>query len=396
MMLMKMAFRNIFRQKKRTFLTLSVMIFGIMLAVFYDGMIVSVSNDMFKIYVDTELGQYKIYGSGFYAEKEDNEQIEYLIDEEEIDKMLGEENYSPRLVFGGTLGNGDIEFPVKFIGVDKGLENSIFNREKDLIQGEFLKSDDQIVMGLSAANILGVQKGDYVTIVARTVNKSINAYDMEIGGVYKSLNNMMDKGTIFTTLNFAKEFLDTDKINDIVVMDKLSENKIQVLKRSADVVSWEEELDELIQLMKYKGNAAARSMLFVVVLAGVGIANTMLMSLYEREKEIGVMMANGMSDKNIMGMFICEGLFLGVVGSGIGTILGIIINLIVGKVGIPLPLKMYEDMGLDMVIPEKMYAVVNPGVSLQLFLIGVIISIIATLYVAYRSTKFNSAEILKN
>jgi len=395
-MLLKMAFRNIFRQKKRTFLTLSVMVFGIMLAVFYDGMIVSVSDDMYKIYVDTELGQYKIYGSGFYAEQEDNEQIEFLIDEKKIDEMLGKESYSPRLVFGGTLGNGEIEFPIRFIGVNKEMENSIFHREETIIDGEFLVSDDQIVMGLTTAKTLGVKKGDYVTIVARTVNKSINAYDMQVGGIFKSLNNMMDKGTIFTTLSFAQEFLDTDKVNDVVVMNKLSENKIQLLKKSTDVVSWEEELDELMQLMKYKGQAAARSMLFIVVIAGVGIANTMLMSMYEREKEIGVMMANGMSNKGIMGLFICEGIFLGVVGSGIGTLLGIMINLIVGKYGIPLPLQMYEDMGLDMVIPDKMYAVINLGVSAQMFAVGVIISVIATLYVAFRSTKFNPAEILKN
>ncbi len=395
-MLLKMAFKNMFRHKKRTFLTMSVLVFGIYLAIFYDGILKGFIEDAVKTYITTDIGRYKIYGENYFKEREDNDQIEFLLEEDKIKEMLADEPFSIRLSFNGTVGNGENEIPVKFLGVYKEQENSIFQRDESILSGVFLENEDSVVVGSGVAEALGVKLGDDITIVGRTVNKSINAYDMKIDGIIKTKNNLIDEGTVFLDINFAKKFLKTEQINDVVVMSELNENKVKIMKKSADVISYEEELEDIIELMKFKGKASNAISYLILLMAAVGIANTMLMAMFEREKEIGVLMAMGMGNSRIVLLFVMEGFLIGVLGSGIGLILGLITNSIVSAYGIPLPVEMYKEMGIEMLIPEKMFAVVDLNMCLNYFLIGVVVATIASFYAAFKATKYNPIEIMRN
>ena len=204
-MLLKMAFKNMFRHKKRTFLTMSVLVFGIYLAIFYDGILKGFIEDAVKTYITTDIGRYKIYGENYFKEREDNDQIEFLLEEEKIKDILADEPFSIRLSFNGTVGNGENEIPVKFLGVYKEQENNIFQRDESILSGVFLENEDSVVVGSGVAESLGVVLGDEITIVGRTVNKSINAYDMKIDGIIKTKNNLIDEGTVFLDINFAKK-----------------------------------------------------------------------------------------------------------------------------------------------------------------------------------------------
>jgi len=394
-MLLKMAVRNLCRHKKRTILTLTVMVFGIFLSIFMLGLLKGMEMDMVELYINTDIGKYKVYGEKFYDDKEDNEQVEFLMDEENINKNLEGENYSSRLVFLGTLISTKAEFPVKMIGVNKEEENNVFEREKRILDGNFLNNEKEIVIGYKIANMLDLKVGDTVTIMGKTVTKGINADDIKIGGIIETKNLLIDSGTIFMNLKFAKEFLGTEKVNDVVIMSKLNSKKIEKLEKNADVITWQEEMKDLIEMMQFKTRANLIICFVILIMSGVGIANAMLMSVYESKKEIGILMASGMERKNILSLFLYEGTIMGVLGSGIGLILGSGVVIYVQKHGIPMPYDM-DEVGIEMAFPEVMRAYFNIETTLLIFLFGVVIALVATFYPAYKATKFNPIEALRD
>ncbi|BDU50087.1 ABC transporter permease [Haliovirga abyssi] len=398
-MLVKLAFRNIFRKKTRTILTLTVLIFGVYLAIFYDGILKGYTREMINTYINTDIGEFKIYKKGYYKNKDDDERLKYLIDKKEVEKDLDKLNidrYSSRLLFDGTIAIDENELPIKILGINPKVENKIFKRDKATVSGNFLSGNKGIVIGIGLAKALKLKVGDIVTILARGVEKTINADDLKIVGIIETKNNILDESSCFINLNYAQNFVNTKKINDIVIMNKLNRKDIKILGKNYDVISWKKDLGNLIELMEFKAKASNQVVFLILIMAGVGIASTMLMSMLERKKEIGIMLADGMKRKNILLLFLIEGGFIGVIGSFIGAVLGVITNYFLHIYGIPLPIETYKKMQLNMVIPEKMHADLDMKTVLLFFLLGILIALISSFYTAYEASKSNPVEALKN
>lgn len=371
------------------------MSFGITMAIFYDGIIKGYSLQTLELYRKSELGYYKIYPKNFYINREDSEKTDYLMNERNILSNLSGLKTSQRLNFQGTLIKEDISIPINLLGVNKLNEEEVFQRTKDLVKGNFLKNEKELVIGSGIAKELNLDLGDEITIVTRTVEKSINAYDMVIGGIIKTENTILNKSAVFIPLDFAKNMLLTDKINEVVIGEKHNFEGEKFFS-SYDVISLEEDLKDLIDLMIIKSKGATTSMNFILFLAGVGIANTMLMAMLERQKEIGIMLANGMDTADIKKLFLFEGFILGLLGALIGLGFGFVAVFLSSKYGIPLPSDFYENMDLNLVIPTRMYGVVNGGTYVKYATLGIFISTFASLYAANKGSKIEALDVLRD
>ena len=150
------------------------------------------------------------------------------------------------------------------------------------------------------------------------------------------------------SIEFAKSFADTDKINDIAVkrenlsISKIEKEMAEINKSSKDknltAVSWYKETEDLMELIKFRGKIFSVITFVILLMAAAGITNTMLMAMLERKKEIGIMMANGMSSGKIAALFTVEGAFIGVLGSSIAFIAGFLVVTHFAKVGISIPM----------------------------------------------------------
>jgi putative ABC transport system permease protein len=212
-MIIKMAFRNIFRHKARTILTLVMIVMGIFIVIVGEGANRGLELQIIDMSIKTDVGKNKIYKKGFYAEKEDNNPIEYLIEnEKEIRDILKDKAVSYRIHFNGSITNGINELGAKFYGINKQEEDSVFNRSSQIIEGHHFNKENEVIIGKDFADLLNLKLNDTITIIARTKNKTINAYDMTISGIFKTNNILIDKNVIFLERNFAKKFLEIDKI----------------------------------------------------------------------------------------------------------------------------------------------------------------------------------------
>ncbi|TDT72373.1 putative ABC transport system permease protein [Hypnocyclicus thermotrophus] len=396
-MIFKMAFRNIFRHKIRTFLTLIIIIVGVMVAILGEGLNRGLERQIIDTSIRTEIGINKLYQKGYYDEKEDNDSKDFLIEnEKEIREILKNKKSAYRIYFNGSINNGVEELQINFYGVDRSEEDKIFNRSSYLLKGNFLKNKKNIVIGYELANLLNLKIGDSITIIARTKDNNINAYDLIIGGILKTENPFIDGKTAFIDINFAKEFIDIDKINDIVVNEELTKDEIKKLNDlGVRVVNYKEELSGLLDIVKIRRKAFGIISIVILLMAGVGIINTMLMVMLERRKEIGILMANGMRKKEILILFLYEGMMLGVFGSLIGFILGSIITLKLQQTGIPLP-QDFNDGGFALPISQKFYVYYDFGISFIYFIVGVVVALFASFYPSNKATKLEPVEVIRN
>ncbi len=396
-MILKMVFRNIFRHRKRTVLTLITMIIGIYLAILGEGLNSGLENQIKDIYIKTETSQYKIYGKDFYAEKDDNDQLEYPIKPiEDIRQILAGKIYSERLFFKGSITNGLEELSTQFMGVNPQEENQVFNRESYMVGGTFVNGGDSLVLGIELARLLDLGIGDEITLMARTASESINAYDLTITGIIKTGNSLMDSSCVFIDLDFSKEFADTSDINDIAIGSPLKQEELNSLKKiNVDFVPWQEEIKDIFTITSIRRKAFAIISFTILLMAGVTIANTMLMSMLERQKEIGIMMANGMYRKEILLLFLGEGTLVGALGSFIGFFLGGLTTIYYQNMGIQLAIKS-SDLGINIPFSDKLYLYFEPGKSIMILLTGILFSAAASVYPAVKSIKISPAQAIRD
>ncbi len=396
-MILKMAFRNIFRHRIRTALTMVTMIVGIFLALLGEGINSGLEVQVKDIYINTETANYKLYANGFYDDKEDNDQLEFPIKKSDsIAGLLKENKFSPRISFKGSITNGLEELSVDILGVDKDMENSVFNRNGYMDSGTFLNKPEGVVIGSDLFQLLNLKLGDGVTLIARTSKNSINAYDLSVEGVIKTGNPLLDSRLVFINMDLAEKFADTESINDIAIKGELSPLQISELKKlGVDVLSWHDEVKGILEIARIRRKAFAIISFTILLMAGVGIANTMIMAMLERQKEIGIMMANGMSRKDILLLFLGEGTIVGTIGSFLGFVLGTIFVLYYQKNGIAVDLDT-ADLGMSIPISEKLYTYFDLSKSIVFMLIGILISILAILYPSIKSTRLNPIEVIRD
>jgi len=155
-MILKMAFRNIFRHRIRSILTLASLAFGIFFIIVGVGLNIGMERRIIKIMREIETGDYKLYKKGYFEEKYENidDRLDFLIPKEVI-PILKKYNFSSRLVFSGIITDGKYDYPVRVIGGDREIEDSFFKRSSYLTHGTL-----GVVISSTLAKDLNLNVGD--------------------------------------------------------------------------------------------------------------------------------------------------------------------------------------------------------------------------------------------
>lgn len=407
-MLFKMAFRNIFRHTKRTLLTLVTIIFGIFFGIAGDGLNSGMKWQVADIYKNSMTSDFTLYKAGFFNLEEDNEPLEYLYDFNTAKNLLTDKNikaYSEKLLFPGSITNSIEELKVKFLGITPEHEEKVFNRSSKLVSGTFLKGgSEEVVIGKGIADSLGLKTGDSVTITGRTAAKAINGYDCTVAGIISTGNPIVDNFYVFMKLDFAQSFADCSGINGISVKTNsssekklnsyISKNITSLNKSGLEVITWKDEIADLLALVNFRGKIFSVITAVILIMAAAGIMNTMLMAMLERKKEIGIMCANGMSEKNILLLFTLEGGIIGAIGSTIAFVAGFIFVSYLQKHGIPFSAES-TGIGNDFPINDRLYLYFEPLHAAVFYFVGIAVSTLSALYPAAKAVKLEPVEAIR-
>ena len=406
-MLFQMALKNVFRNKKRTLITLAAVFFGVFLSVLANGLNKGLEWQIGDLYIKTDTSALKIVNESYQIDDLTNP-IDYPINKyEPITKVLAGnpdvKAFSPRISFHGSLTNGVNEIRAIGLGVDPVHEDAVFHRSEGIVSGCYLKTGEQgIIIGADLAGLLELKVGDTVTVIAEATQMGMNAYDLEIKGLVRTGNPLLDGGAFWVPIDFTRDLLSFTGITDIPVSLKKN-SQIEAFKtgfarkdlpEKVQVLTWRDYTRDFVQLVEFRARLINILTMMILLIAAAGIANTMLMAMMERKREIGNLMAMGVRRGEIVRLFLIEGAMIGFLGSIVAVILGSGIVTYFQINGIALGAKISEAIG-DVPIAGKLYAYLDWTQVTAYFLMGLGVSVISTVYPSMKSARLKPVEAIR-
>jgi putative ABC transport system permease protein len=346
MVVAKMAFRNIFRQKRRTLFTGLSVGGGFALAAIFIGWADGSYDSIINQFTRTRLGQIQIHAAGYldkptlYKTIPDPARIEPL-----LDRTRGVESWAPRVYAAGLASLGDKTAGVQIIGVDPEREERTTRIARMIVRGSPLTGPEarQALVGRGLADILGARPGDDIVLLSQGADGSIAEDQFALAGVVSTGDDVTDRTAFYLPLHTAQDYLVLDdRVHEIaVVIAKLGQARAisaelgaAIGDRTVAVEPWQVFAKSFYQAMKADKAGMWVMLLVIVIIVAVGVLNTVLMAVLERRREYGLLKALGTKPGRIVRLVLLEVLFLSILAGLAGAAVGLGANAVLSRHGI--------------------------------------------------------------
>jgi ABC-type lipoprotein release transport system permease subunit len=402
---MRLAWRNVWRQRRRTLLIAAGMGVTMALLVFYDGLVGGFEQAIYGNAIQLLGGNIQVHAPGYSDETGrkpllpmENPDAVVQAAESRSEVVIA----SKRIVTGGLVTNREGAFAVSIIGVETDKEIKVTPVADNISSGRYLQPDDGdlIVIGQGLANAMEIEVGDRITMAGSSTHEQTRQRTMTIVGIYDVGVPSVEKSTIYMSLKEAQQLFNLDgKVTEVVVSLKQIGQEpgvitaINQLAPGYEVASWETSIPDLKQTMDMKTGVMGVMGVFMLSIVAIGILNLLMMAVFERTREIGIVGALGLKPRQITFLFLLEGILIGVMGAVIGAVLGTLINGILGIVG--LDYSQFANLTeYTALISGSIYPQLVPLKVLQHSLTVAIIAALAALYPAIQASQREPAEAL--
>ncbi|MGB9824567.1 MAG: ABC transporter permease [Candidatus Hydrothermia bacterium] len=398
--MIKTAFRNLLRHKRRTILTFSILSVGIIYYIVLQGMLDGFEFESIRNFIYLESGHLKITSINYNFETFEGSLSSYVELEKTLRSFQFIKGIAPRLKIVGALDNGVDDYPVIIVGIDPEKDKTVF-KINEYVKGTQL-TPYGIWIGSVIADKFNVKEGDYLYLTFKGKRGSIVSQEFEIQGIIDCPsflnNNLLVYANLATIRNIGGFEDDVSEISLLIddyqksfLYKKTLEEKLNNVKIS----TWQEEGQDFLSISQAKKAAQYVLIFFIILIGIIGTTNTLLIAVFERVREIGTLKAIGMTDDEIMTLFVIEGVLIGIAGSLAGVILGVLINYYLVTHGTNWSLLLPKDMNWGYRVSgiiKNSWNITSIWVSL---LLGPISTFIASLIPAKRAKKLTPAECLR-
>jgi putative ABC transport system permease protein len=347
-MIVKMAFRNIFRQKRRTTLTALSMFGGFALAAIFIGWADGSYNNIIDNFTRYNFGHIQIHQKTYL----DRPSLYKTIDNySDIEKKLGQldkiDSWTPRVYSAGLVSVGEKSTGARIIGIDPQAETRTtrFDRKVDRGKNFSNRPNHEAIIGKGLAKILDAGVGDDIVVVSQGADGSIADDRYNIIGIADTGDEIADRTAFYLHLQDAQELLVLGgRIHEVAItihhLDQVQRIS-QTLKESVDgenlaTAPWQEFARSFYLAMKADMEGMWISLLIIVLIVAVGVLNTVLMSVLERTREYGVLKAIGTRPGQIIKLVLAEVNILACFSIVLGIVVGLAVNALLSSQGITL------------------------------------------------------------
>ena len=402
-MILKIAFRNIFRQKRRTILTALAMIVGFMLLSVTIGLSDGAYGNIISMFTRNRIGHIQVHREGYLDKPSLYKTIDNASDVgETLQRIAGVEAWTPR-VYGAGLGSvGEKSTTVQIIGVDVVRETAATRFDKKVLEGNTFSEtpSHEALIGKGLAKIVSATIGSEIVIVSQGADGSIANDVYKIVGIVESGDDVTDRVACYLHIEDAQELLVlAGRVHEVVVIvsninrvNKItSAIKTQLNDATLDVAPWQEVAKSFYRAMQtdQQGDAIARFVIMLIV--AIGVLNTVLMSVLERTREYGVLKAVGTKPLQIFWLVVCEVAIIALGSICVGALFGTLSNYLLSIYGITYP----EEISYGGMKLKTLYAEVNirclviPAITVMLS------AVIVSLFPAIKAARIMPAKAMR-
>ena len=402
---LRLAWRNIWRHRRRTVIIVLAMGLSLAMMMFYDGLIDGFNQAIAGNAVRVLGGNVQAHAEGYRAKVDSNPLLPLEDDAAVVQAALSNPDViaaARRIQTGGLISNREGAFPLNIIGIDPEAEAPVSLIAEHIVDGRYLEATDEdtVLIGKGLADALSIEVGDRVTMVGSDINKQNRQRTMTVIGIYDIGIPSMEKGSAYISLAEAQSLfgLRVRSTEVQITLNTVGREAAVVAALSPalpgyEVESWEQTYPELGSAINSKSAVMDIFSVIIVMIAGIGILNLLLMAIYERTREIGLLGAMGLKPRQIATTFILEGTLIGIVGALAGIGMGLMLNLGLGQVGMDYSqfAGVTEYMAL---ISGKIYPTLGTSKLATRATVVVIIAALAALIPAWMAARREPSEAL--
>ena len=400
--ILKIAWRNIWRTPMRSLIVIGSIVMGIWAGIFVVAFSYGLNKQRTESSIKNAISHIQIhhpeyqkeYDSKFYLGEPD--QLSNVL---ESDKSI--ESYAFRTLLNGMVSSPIKSNGVRIIGVNKNQEKELTSIYSGLVKGTYFESKrrNPILIGEALAEKLKVKLQSKVVLTFQDTENTIISGAFRVCGIYKTQYSKYDQGTVFIENKDLHRLLKSENFHQVALLcnsiDQVDStyNSLKTNLPEYEVKDWKSIAPELAYADKIMESWLFLIMIIIMLALIFGIINTMLMAVFERRKELGMLMAIGMNRSKIFLLILIETLFLSLIGAPTGLVLGALTIKITSETGINLAFisKGLENVGLSSVIYPQIESYFYLFITVMVFLF----TLIAAIYPSRKALMLKPTEAIR-
>jgi len=406
-MLLKLAWLNIWRNRRRTIITATSVFFAVLLAIIFRSLTDGIYDNMIHNMVSYSSGYIQIHQKGYWDEQSINNTFEedYQLNQE----LLKNQNVThliPRLKAFALASYANKTKGVLILGIDPTKEKAVNNLHKKIISGQYIetKNDTAVVLGEGLASQLKLKVNDTLVLLGQGYHASSAVAKFNVKGIIKLGAVELNNNVVYMPLQQSQYMHGAEKrLSSISVMSTKTTN-LETLKQALqktintdryEVMSWKEMMPEMDQFIEADstGHYIIIGILYLII--SFGLFGTLLMMIFERKHEFGILIAIGMKKRLLAIIILLESIMISLIGCFSGVIAGILFIkwFTIHPIHLTGELKqVYEDYGIESII----YFSSHEKIFIVQTLIVLILAILLAFYPGFKLRKLNPVEAINS
>ena len=406
-MIFKIAWRNIYRNKKRSLITITSIFGALFLIILMRALQFGFYDKLIETVVESYAGYVEVHADGFW----DNQNLDNSMEVDQslindIKSVEGVENIVQRLQTFSLISMGEKTKGGVVNGINISEEQKITDWSKKMVSGSFDIGDDEIIIGKGIAEYFDIKEDDTLILYGQGYRGMMAAGKYPVKGIIDLKNPDLNKLGIFMTIESARNYVSSKEISTHIIIDKekyyKEENIVvdlsNVLSKDYEIMSWKETLPEIEQTITADSAGGVIMAFILYIIVVFGMFGTVLMMTEERKYEFGVLISIGMSRIRLFGIVLIETVIL----SMIGVVLAILITYPICYYYYLNPIDMADLMGegADLMMEEMGFSPIAPmsiewDIPLTHALVIFISSLLISIYPAIKISKLNPVKSMK-
>ncbi len=400
----RLAWRNIWRNKRRTLLTAASIFLAVFLALIVRSIQTGWFDHLIEIAIQSYTGHIQIHKNGFWDDRDINNSMELndslatlIRTTKNVDKMV------PRLEFFTLASYGKQTKGIMLTGTDPGKENALTRLSSKVIKGRYLDDTGKgVLVGAGLASFLGLTTGDTLVLLGQGFHGVSAAGKYPVAGILHFPSPQLDNQMVYMNLPSAQEFFSAEnRITSLSITLKnpdeinatVADLKNRTRGKDYEIMRWDEMMVEIMQQLKVKTAGGNIIIAILYMIVGFGIFGTVIMMTNERYKEFGVIVSVGMQKTRLMVILVLEMILIGLTGilSGVAAALPIIIYYKV------YPMHIWGNMAQAFIaygIEPLMPLALKPGIILGNIVAVLFIVLLTCIYPVRKIFKLNVVKAL--
>ena len=406
-MIFKIAWRNIYRNRKRSLITITSIFSALFLVILMRALQFGFYDNIIKTVVESYAGYVEVHADGYW----DNQSLDNSMEVDQklindINSVEGVENIVQRLQTFSLISMGEKTKGGVINGVDISDEQKITDWNKKMVSGSFDLGENEIIVGKGIAEYFDIRENDTLILYGQGYRGMMAAGKYPVKGVIDLKNPDLNKLGIFMTIESARNYVSSEEISTHIIIDKeqyYDEEKIvkdlsQILSKDYEIMTWKKTLPEIEQTIT-ADSAGGLIMAFILYIIVVfGMFGTVLMMTEERKYEFGVLISIGMSRIRLFRIILIETIILSMIGVLLAIILTYPISYYFNINPIDMAVlmgegadQMMEDLGFSPLAPMSISWDIPLSHALVIFIFSLLISI----YPAIKILNLNPVKSMK-